>query len=123
MAKMMHITPYSTATTLVKLDGRTREARLMRQTRKELVEHVGGQPSATQRALIERAVSLALRIGLMDAKFAEGGMTDHDTRTYLAWSNAYSRLLRHLGLKGAPQHAPTVQERVAAFRAQQDAAA
>jgi hypothetical protein len=43
----------------------------MRETRAELVAHVGGKPSAVQSALIERACQLTLRIVAMDRKFAE----------------------------------------------------
>jgi hypothetical protein len=76
---------------LAKLDQRTKEARLMRETRAELVAHVGGNPSAVQAAMIERACQLTLRIVAMDRKFAEtGAQTDHDSRTYLAWSNSLS---------------------------------
>ena len=78
----------------------------MRDTRKELIAHVGGAPSATQRALIERAVQLTLRIATMDRKFAEAGLqTEHDTRTYLAWSASLSRAMRDLG----PPVPPTAQ--------------
>lgn len=95
---MSTISPYSPPNALAKLDGRTREARLMARTRQDLTEHVGGTPSATQRALIERAVNLTVRVAAMDARFAETGvMTDHDSRTYLAWSNTLTRTLRTLG--------------------------
>jgi hypothetical protein len=38
-----------------KLDQRTKQARLMRETHSELVRHVGGAPTAVQAAMIERA--------------------------------------------------------------------
>jgi hypothetical protein len=76
---------------LAKLDQRTKEARLIRETRAALVAHVGGKPSAVQAAMIERACQLTLRIVAMDRKFAETcEQTDHDSRTYLAWSNSLS---------------------------------
>ena len=40
----------------------------MRETRAELVAHVGGKPSAVQAAMIERACQLTLRIVAMDRK-------------------------------------------------------
>jgi hypothetical protein len=108
---MNAIGPYSHPATLAKLDQRTREARLMRQTREALVQHLGGKPSATEKLLIERAANLQLRIATMDRKFSETGeMTEHDTRTYLAWTGSLSRLLRDLGLKGTPPKPPTVAE-------------
>jgi hypothetical protein len=105
------IGPYSRPHTLAKMDQRTKEARLMRETRAELTAHVGGKPSATQRALIEQAVQLRLRIATMDRRFATSiEMTQHDSRTYLAWSNSYSRLLRQLGLKATAERPPTLAE-------------
>ena len=74
----------------------------MRETRAELAAHVGGRPTAVQSALIERACQLTLRIVTMDRKFAEiGEQTDHDSRTYLAWSNSLTRTLAQLGVAGA----------------------
>jgi hypothetical protein len=96
---------------LQKLDGRTKEGRLLRDVRSELVSHVGGRPSATQKALIERAVWLSLHVAQIDARMADGrALTEHDSRTYLAWSNTLTRTLRQLGLKGIDQRGPTLAE-------------
>ena len=92
--------PYSHPLALSKRDGRTREARLMRDTRAALTAHVGGNPSVTQRLLIDRAVQLTIRVATMDRKFAETEVqTEHDSRTYLAWTGSLSRILRDLGLQ------------------------
>jgi hypothetical protein len=110
--------PYSRPGALAKMDGRTKEARLVRETRAALLAHVGAAPSATQRALIDRAVQLTLRVSVMDRKFAEDVTpTEHDTRTYLAWSNSLSRALRDLGMKGVAESPPTLQEHLAARQA------
>ena len=93
----------------------------MRERRKELVAHVGGQPSATQRVMIERAVQLTLQIALLDAKAAEvdaetrrpAGMTEHDSRTYLAWTNSLTRLMRQLGMQGAADRPATLKDHLA----------
>ena len=88
------------------MDRRSREARILAGTKAELTAHVGGRPSATQQALIDRAAWLTLHVAQIDAKAAEGGiLTEHDARTYLAWSNSLTRALVALGLKSAP--APT----------------
>ena len=103
---MSRIGPYSRPHNLSNMDGRSREARLLRRVRSELTAHVGGKPSATQRMLIERAATLALHVETLDRKVLEGGvMSEHDSRTYLAWSNSLTRTLRELGL-GKPQDAP-----------------
>jgi hypothetical protein len=73
---------------------------LMRDTRAALTAHVGGNPSVTQRLLIDRAVQLTIRVATMDRKFAETEVqTEHDSRTYLAWTGSLSRILRDLGLQ------------------------
>lgn len=105
--------PYSRPPALAKLDGRRRESRLMRDTRAELVQHVGGSPSAVQRRLIDRAATLALRLALMDAKAPDGGMSERDAREYLCWNNAYVRTLRELGMQAAPAPKRTLAEYLA----------
>jgi len=106
--------PYSRPAALAKLDQRTREARLLRETRAELVRHVGGSPSVTQRALIDQLVQIKLRLAVMDRRFAEtGAQTDHDSRVYLAWSNSFGRLLAQLGLQAAKPKPPSMAEIIA----------
>lgn len=103
--------PYSRPASLARLDGRSREARLLAQVRRDLTAHCGGSPSATQGRLIERCAWLSLHVAQLDAKAAAGGaLTEHDARTYLAWSNALGRALRDLGLKGAPPPARSLAD-------------
>ena len=42
--------PYSKPITLAKVDGRTREGRLLREHTTDLLDHIGGNPSAWQAA-------------------------------------------------------------------------
>lgn len=112
---MPKLGPYSDCSTLAKLDGRTREARLLKSLRAELVQHVGGSPSPTQRLLIDQAVQLQLRLALMDADGSQiGEMTERNSRQYLAWANSLSRLLRQIGLKGQGQPRATLRDHLAA---------
>ena len=93
------------------IDGRLREARLMREITEELTAHCGGDPSAVQRRLIQRAAILHLRLALMDEQTEpDGTMTEKHAREYLCWNNAYVRTLRTLGLKGAPVRAPVLAD-------------
>src|SRR5438067_9285685 len=91
---------YTHAARLARVDGRSREGRLLRVVRDELSAQIG-KPSPAQTALIERAAWLSLRIAQLDVRIANGGFTDFDSKQYLAWSNALARLLRTFGLKGA----------------------
>jgi hypothetical protein len=98
----MALGPYSGATALAKLDGRRREAALMRQTRAALLAHIGPQPSAVALALAERAVMLTLHVALFDRRALEAGqLSERDSRQYLAYSNSLARALAQLGIKGA----------------------
>jgi hypothetical protein len=103
-------------------DGRCAEARLLRKTRAGFVAHLGGKPSATQAALIDRASMLTVHLARMDAKARETGeFSDHAGRQYLAWSSALARLVRQLGMDAAPTPKPpalTPREILAAERAE-----
>jgi hypothetical protein len=96
----------------------------MSEHRKDLVAHCGGAPSAVQRALIERAVALYLRLHLMDREtLRSAGMTERNGREYLAWNNAYGRTVRQLGIKAVAVKATTLSEHVAARQAAKEASA
>ena len=112
-ADMHQIGPYSRPDALSKLDGRTREARIKRKVCADLTAHLGGMPSATQRAIIERCAVLTMQLALLDAKHAAGDMGERDTRQYLAWTNTLTKLLRHLGMKGAAERAPSLADHLA----------
>jgi len=96
------------------LDGRTREAALMRRVRADLTEHCGGQPSATQKMLIERLAKVALRLELYDRKMAKGeSITEYDSRVFAALHTAYRLMLKQLGMKPAAPPAPSLAEHLA----------
>jgi len=61
--------------------------------------------------MIERATRLTLQLAMLDAK--PEGMTAHDSRTYLAWTNALTRLMRQLGMTGAAQRPPSLADHIA----------
>lgn len=112
---MKRVGPYSRAKSLRSIDGRSAEARVLARVREELLAHLGSRPSATQRMLVERAAWLTLYVTQLDRKAAQtGSMTEHDSRTYLAWSNSLTRTLGALGLESAPARVPTIAEIFAA---------
>lgn len=86
----------------------------MRKIQRDLIAHVGGEPSAAQRILIEQAAQLRLHIALMDKRTAEGReLSERDARQYLAWANSLSKLLRHLGLKGVAARPRSLADHIA----------
>lgn len=86
----------------------------MRKVRAELVAHVGGKPSVTQRALIEACVQMRLRLAVMDSEFARTQtFSEHTSRQYLAWSGHYARMLRQLGMEAAEEKPPTLSGYIA----------
>jgi hypothetical protein len=93
------IGPHSRLHVLQKLDGRTKQAALMRAVRDELLEHVGANPNPVQRMLIQRACVLSLRLAQIDRKiFEEQEFTTIDNNQAIAWQNALTRCLVALGV-------------------------
>jgi hypothetical protein len=85
------------------VDGRSAEGRFIRDLERQLVDHVGGSPSVTQRLLIERIIKIKLQLDGLDDKLTSGDWTAHDQRTYGALLNAQRLCLRELGLGPAPR--------------------
>jgi hypothetical protein len=111
--------PHSRPHMLAKLDQRTRESRLLAAVRRDLTAHVGGRPSATQRALIERCARLSLYIEAMDRdSMASGTMSERNSRSYLAWSNSLRLALRDLGKAAAVAQPPSLERIIADHRAE-----
>lgn len=83
----------------VSIDGRSQTGRLVRDMERQLVEHVGGSPSITERLLIDRMVKIRLQLDALDAKLSAGEWTPHDSRTYGGLLNAFRLTARELGMK------------------------
>jgi hypothetical protein len=104
----------SRTVTLAKVDGRSALGRLMRQVRAALIRHVGGRPSATQKMMIERAVTLTGYLARLDAEaLSPAGLSDHRRREYLAADGSLRRTLREIGLKGAAATPPSLADYLA----------
>ena len=110
--KVRAIGPHSRPHVLAKLDRRTKEARQLEATVAELVEHVGGQPTAPQARLIDRIARLELYLAKMDERAnANGGtLSERDSRAYLAWCNSIRLAMRDLGLEKRTPQQPTLAE-------------
>ncbi len=96
-------------------DGRTRQARFLKDYQQRLLAHIGGAPSTVQTELIRRASRLALHLELADARALAG--TDPPAqaqRNYVALSTQLVRCLQALGIKKpTEQVGPTLAEIVA----------
>jgi hypothetical protein len=101
---------------VAKIDRRTASGKLLDQFRRDLLDHIGGNSSAVERAIIERCCWLQLKCSLIDARIAAGTDTEYDSKSYLAWSSALRRALRDLGLKSADAKSPSLAEVLKAER-------
>ena len=114
LKKARTVGPESSPNRLAMLDGRTREAAMVRKTRADLLGHIKN-PTVVQRALVERASWLTLRLNLMEARLAGGEeMSDHASRQYVALSNALRRVLDAIGIQAAKAVAPSLADYLAA---------
>lgn len=93
--------PFSATRVLAELDGRTLAGRVLRQTRRDLIAHCGGNPTAPERLLIEAAAVKATRLYLLSYKTLDGGEIDldNDHSMTLAWLNSMRQDLRELGME------------------------
>ncbi len=87
--------------TLTDQDGRTREARLLRTARAELLAHFGAQPSVSQSALIESCARMCLHVARMDQRMTAGKVSEEDARAYVVVSDALNAMLRQLEREAA----------------------
>ena len=102
--------PYSTPTSLTRVDGRCRVARQIREFTKALVQHVGGTPTPAQAVLIREASLKNAKVVMLADKILEGVELDLDlaSRCYLAWSNSLRHDLALLGVDRPEVQAPTI---------------
>ena len=92
------------------LDGRSAEGRFVAEFQAQLAEHVGGEPSVPQTILIKRAAVIALRLHLLDRKYAESALSDYDCKLYNSHCNTLRLLLRELGLKKVQPRGKTLKQ-------------
>ena len=95
------------------VDGRSALGRFIRDLEAQLIAHVGGSPTITQKLLIERAVKLRVQLDMLDTKLAMGSWTPHDSRTYGGMLNAFRLVCRELGLQAAAVKPASLDEQIA----------
>jgi hypothetical protein len=92
--------PFSRDRSLTTLDKRTKAGRVLRQTRIDLADHVGGNPTAAERLIIESAAVKATRLFLLSEKLLAGGdISSESDHHALAWLNSLRLDLSALGLE------------------------
>lgn len=96
---------------------RTREGQRAKRFRVDLIAHLGGNPSITQRALVDQAVELKRRLLVMDRRFSRTEEFSGRAKEYLAWSNSLARLLRMIGLERAAPRPTTLADYLTAKNA------
>ena len=99
MTKARKLGPFSRDRSLSTLDRRTNAGRVLRATITDLTEHLGGDPSAAERLLVQSAAIKAYRLFLLSEKLLAGGEIGADGDHHcLAWLNSMRQDLTALGL-------------------------
>jgi hypothetical protein len=105
MSRNRRIGPRSSDKALLKQDGRTRIARLLRDCRAALIEHIGGDPNPAEKLLIEQAAVKVARLQLGSERVLENP-ADSDFGHWLSWSESLRRDLISLGLESRKEATP-----------------
>ena len=100
------------ATALAGVDGRTHGGRRYREVCADLVDHLGGEATAPQEAIIRRAAALAIWCEQAETDQAQG--KDLDIAAFTTATNTLRRLLADLGLeRRARDVTPSLQSYIA----------
>jgi hypothetical protein len=78
------------------LDGRRREAERIKEIKAEMTAHLGGNPTAPQKLLIDRLAVDLVPLEALDARMALGEVSEHDTRVARALRGSVRLCLRDL---------------------------
>ena len=79
------------------ISGRSREGRFLRALERQLLEHLGPEPSLPQRLLVARIARASLRIELLEEKIAEGSATELDGKILHNLHGSLRLMLREIG--------------------------
>jgi hypothetical protein len=92
---------FSRPSALRKIDQRTVEAKLLRTTQEQLIDHLGGEErvSVAERMLVQATAVLALRLKCALDRYMNGGDVESLDRHVVAIQNALRHNLMALGLK------------------------
>jgi hypothetical protein len=91
-----------------KVDGRSRQGILLRDTSNALIEQLGRKPSAAEKMLIERLSWLHLCITSLDQRVLSGTVDYDEATAYASHINSFSMGLSNLGLLGDKLNLPSL---------------
>lgn len=92
--------PFSRDETLSIIDRRTKAGRVLRTVEADLVNHLGGKPSAAEQLIIQSAALKATRLSLLSEKLLSGEeMAEGSDHHALAWLNSLRLDLQAIGLQ------------------------
>ena len=99
------------------LDGRTREAAIVKRTIADLTAQVGGSPTAAQALLIHATAVIVLRIRCALDKYGTGkGEIESLDRHFVSLQNSLRLNLVTLGLEAAKDRPPSLERYLEARR-------
>lgn len=106
------ISPHSRPSRIATLDKRSCEWRRLCQVHDALLNHLGGVASPVQLALISRCASLTVFIEACEKRAFQnnGELSERDAKTFLAFNNSLSRMLRQLGLRSVAPPPPSLAD-------------
>jgi hypothetical protein len=104
------------------VDGRSTLGRFARDLENQLIRHVGGSPSVTERLVIERLVACTIQLDLLDQKLRDGKWSELDARTHAGLINRHRLMARELGLQPAPPPTSSLRDITLSIRRQAEAA-
>jgi hypothetical protein len=84
------------------LDGRTLASRRLKQTRADLIRHLGRQPNPLEESLISRVCVLSARVIELEARVLRGVDAPEDTPNLMVLISTLHQLLGSLGWKSNP---------------------
>ena len=113
MARKQHKTApkvggFSTLNRIMKADGRTHIAKLLKEVRASLAEHLGGAPTAAEAILVHSVSIKVVRLALLDERVLSD--LESDKHQWLSWSNSVRRDLEVLGLRPEGKGGPRLRE-------------
>lgn len=103
------------------ISGRSREGRFLRALERDLLEHLGPEPTLPQRLLVARVARASLRIEMLEEKIADGRATELDGKILHNLHGSLRLMLREIGqAERTTTKPPTLADVMAEARARRE---